>query len=201
MRGPKRDLTGNVYGMLTVIGMKQDLSKSRDWRCECRCECGNIHIVHYSSLWQNKTTSCGCRRDQYKKNTGKNSKQFTGYEGVTGSHYNNIRKGAIQRNINFNLTPKDLWELALKQNQRCKLTNLPLDFTNKNTTASLDRIDSTKGYELNNIQWVYKSVNVMKNVFETDYFISLCKLIADNSKTQLTEEEILNTKTNYGKSN
>jgi hypothetical protein len=48
-------------------------------------------------------------------------------------------------------------------------------------TASLDRIDSSKGYCEDNVQWVHKDINRMKNTFDQDYFISLCKLIAENS--------------------
>lgn len=49
-------------------------------------------------------------------------------------------------------------------------------------TASLDRIDSTKGYTLDNIQWVHKHINVMKMDLDQEYFIKLCKLVTKKSK-------------------
>ncbi len=49
-------------------------------------------------------------------------------------------------------------------------------------TASLDRIDSTKGYTLDNIQWIHKDLNKMKMNFANDYFIKTCKLVAENNK-------------------
>jgi hypothetical protein len=59
----------------------------------------------------------------------------------------------------------------------------------KKQTASLDRIDSTKGYIKGNIQWVHKDVNKMKWNWNQSNFINWCKLITnyynekENSKT------------------
>jgi hypothetical protein len=63
---------------------------------------------------------------------------------------------------------------------------LPLSFGNKakdhkNRTASLDRIDSSKGYTKNNIQWIYKPINSMKRDYTQERFIELCKLVAKNN--------------------
>ena len=50
-------------------------------------------------------------------------------------------------------------------------------------TASLDRIDSTKGYSKDNIQWVHKDINCMKMDFSQQYFIDLCVKVAKNVET------------------
>ena len=47
-------------------------------------------------------------------------------------------------------------------------------------TASLDRIDSSKGYIEGNVQWVHKSVNIMKCDFSSDIFIGICNQISNN---------------------
>lgn len=55
-------------------------------------------------------------------------------------------------------------------------------FVNKKsseTTASLDRIVSTKGYVEGNVQWVCKMVNIMKNVYDQEDFINMCKKIGN----------------------
>ena len=44
--------------------------------------------------------------------------------------------------------------------------------------ASLDRIDSSKGYVKDNIQWVHKDVQIMKNKFSEDYFKQICCLVS-----------------------
>jgi len=46
------------------------------------------------------------------------------------------------------------------------------------TTASLDRIDSTKSYHKDNIQWVHKRVNRMKMNYTMEEFVDWCKKVA-----------------------
>jgi hypothetical protein len=45
-----------------------------------------------------------------------------------------------------------------------------------------DRIDSSKGYVVGNIQWVHKHINKMKNKYPQDHFIEMCRLVAENNK-------------------
>lgn len=49
-------------------------------------------------------------------------------------------------------------------------------------TASLDRIDSTKGYTEYNIQWVHKLINIAKSTLTNNQFISMCMDICENNK-------------------
>lgn len=51
-----KDITGKVFGRLTVIGY---LGRSL-W--ECRCDCGTITRNHPGNLRSGHSTSCGCRR-------------------------------------------------------------------------------------------------------------------------------------------
>ena len=53
--------------------------------------------------------------------------------------------------------------------------------------ASIDRVDSMKSYEEGNLQFVHKDVNIMKNKYDQDYFIEVCKLIANNHEKGKTE--------------
>lgn len=46
-------------------------------------------------------------------------------------------------------------------------------------TASLDRIDSNKGYNKENIQWVHKYINKMKMDFNQDYYIEMCRKVSN----------------------
>lgn len=58
--------------------------------------------------------------------------------------------------------------------------DLTISGTYMYNTASLDRIDNSKGYEEGNIQWVHKDVNFMKRTYSQEYFIKLCTLISEN---------------------
>jgi len=53
------DLTGQVFGRLTVLAPTEKRSNSFVvWRCQC--ECGNITEVSASNLRNGNTKSCGC---------------------------------------------------------------------------------------------------------------------------------------------
>ncbi len=51
------DVTGKVYGRLTVLSMTR---MGRYAGCVCRCSCGNTKTIRHSSLECGDTRSCGC---------------------------------------------------------------------------------------------------------------------------------------------
>lgn len=53
-----QDLTGQVFGKLTVI--KQDINFKERTHWLCKCDCGNIKSINASSLKRGLTKSCGC---------------------------------------------------------------------------------------------------------------------------------------------
>ena len=56
-----KDETGNVYGLLTVLGPSETPgSFSKLWRC--RCECGTEIEVYGTQLRNGGKRSCGCLR-------------------------------------------------------------------------------------------------------------------------------------------
>jgi hypothetical protein len=71
--------------------------------------------------------------------------------------------------------------LFLQQNKICPYTGEQLSFGSakfsKDRTASLDRIDSSKGYISGNAQWVKKEVNFMKQNYSEDKFLGLVEKI------------------------
>lgn len=57
-----QDLTGRLFGRLTVIDFAETLNNKRRWNCVC--ECGKSRVVAGYSLSSGNTTSCGCRRTE-----------------------------------------------------------------------------------------------------------------------------------------
>ncbi|SDX94318.1 hypothetical protein [Thermoactinomyces sp. DSM 45892] len=55
---PQKDLTGKVFGRLTVIEDAGVKNRSRYWHCKCTC--GNTKAIRGSSLANGETRSCGC---------------------------------------------------------------------------------------------------------------------------------------------
>lgn len=100
------------------------------------------------------------------------------------SRLKNLCTNARQRKSKeFNITETDLLDLWGKQEGLCAYTKLPMTATsNQHSTVSLDRIDSSKGYIVGNIQLVCASINRMKQEFTEDVFIQLCTLVSQSNK-------------------
>jgi len=124
----------------------------------------------------NKTSkSCGCEKQHLRK----------GYKEISGTFWCNFKNNAKKRNINLYIDLEYVWDLFLKQNKKCVLSGEILTFKkddNNYYTASLDRINSKKGYIKENVQWVSKEVNYMKGDLSEEEFISICRIITKNSK-------------------
>jgi hypothetical protein len=84
---------------------------------------------------------------------------------------------------------EELWSVYLRQGKRCKYTNIPIHFDEGgyigrySGNLSVDRIDSSKGYTLDNVELVYKPVNLMKGSLAKGEFIELCELVAKNANS------------------
>lgn len=87
-----------------------------------------------------------------------------------------------RKNKEFNITEEDLFDLWGKQDGKCAYSKLPMSAaSNQLYTVSLDRIDSSKGYVVGNIQLVCAAVNKMKQEYTQDVFLTLCNLITQNN--------------------
>lgn len=56
------DLTGQKFGLLTVLERAENAGKQTRWLC--KCECGKEKIVYTTNLRRGLTTSCGCYRKE-----------------------------------------------------------------------------------------------------------------------------------------
>jgi hypothetical protein len=117
---------------------------------------------------------------------GNKSIKWTGYEDIPGTYWRQIIDNARSRDTPITITIEQAWEVFVRQNGKCTLSGLPLTFHSTSEdgryrsthgTASIDRIDNSKGYDLGNIQWVHKDINIMKKDHSQEYFIELCKKV------------------------
>lgn len=184
-----KDLTGQKFGKLTVVRLDDDEEyftgrggkRQKKIRWICQCECGKMtksFIQGLSSGHATQCKTCGYYRPQ---TSSKMIQQLFG----------NIKYNAKNRQIDFKVTAEFLQNLFNKQEERCAVSGLPITFgkTRKEhnhgaTTASLDRIDSSRGYTEDNVQWVHKKVNFMKLDMSQQEFVKLCDVISLHNKAQ-----------------
>lgn len=191
-RNIKNDLAGQKFGHL--LGIKP-LYKDKTyhkymWAFICEL-CGNGHIASGIDVKRGRIKSCGCL-----KNTREKNGLWKGYYEISGSTYGHYKEIAEKRGIEFSVSIEDLWNQYINQNERCVYTNIKLILSSTNNissngsanrtplNASLDRIDSDKGYIPGNVQWVFKPINIMKGSLSHVDFIRICKLIYDNNKNE-----------------
>lgn len=79
-----------------------------------------------------------------------------------------------------------LEKLYYTQQGKCALSGVDLTFTQGGgrcpTNISIDRIDSDKGYETDNVQFVCHRINIMKSEGSKEELLEWCKiLLAENA--------------------
>lgn len=191
-RDPKRigrkrlNLLGQKFTRLTVI---DGPVKGKRYECAwvCKCSCGNIVNVPGGALMRGKggTKSCGCLK--IRKN--RENPCWTGCGEISGKFWSRLvwHSNADGRDFAVKISVCEAWELFKKQDGKCAISGVDLSFAEdggSETTASLDRIDSSKDYEIGNVQWVHKWVNVMKWDFTESEFFNWIETIHDHQQSK-----------------
>lgn len=178
-----KNISGQRFGLLTVKSISH---KNRQVYWHCICDCGNTTVVRCDALICGDVLSCGCYGIQIRRDL-----LYTGGQYITGQQFANIRNGAKQRKLEFNITVQDIEEIFQQQKYRCVFSGIILCF---NTThkagngriicgnASVDRIDSSEGYIRSNIQIVHKDINIAKQAKSDQDFIQMCHTISNYQK-------------------
>lgn len=182
------DLTNDKYGLLRVISLDHVNEKGRSYWL-CKCECGTKKVVSSKNLRakgkRGRTGSCGCMKQNYDYGILDESKWIFPRFVWTG-----IVRNANDKNREMNITPEYISRLYIDQKGLCSISGVEIQFSEKvrdspkEQTASLDRIDSSKGYIIGNCQWIHKDLQSMKLDRTQEKFINWCKIIAEYNKDE-----------------
>lgn len=174
----KHNLNGRTFGKWKVIREIGRSKNGRDilWLCQCECERqSNVKASYLANGYSKQCDYCN-----------KHSKKYYETNSVPEQFWKQILRNSKKRSIKINISPEDAYKKFQDQRGQCALSGILLEFPkyagdwkNKQNLPSLDRIDNNHGYEIDNIQWIHKDVNRMKNTHDQNYFIDICKKISN----------------------
>lgn len=98
--------------------------------------------------------------------------------------WNQYKRGAKKRNLNFDIIPEDVLEIYKKQNGLCVFTGAKLICNcsnSKKNNWSIDRIDNSKGYTKDNIVLVTKTANMFRNRSTIKELLEFCNMVVSTS--------------------
>lgn len=208
-------IIGIIFGENEIISNEIAINpkspRKSYWKIRCN-RCKNEYWVRSDIFKSGQSTKCrNCaNKDNYTQNVKEGkldalnySIEHKGVGDLSKILYYHYLKNAEKRNIEFNISIEYLWNLFIKQGNKCALSGIyinlrPEDKTipitivkngNRNINwelfnASLDRIDSSKGYIEGNVQWVERQVNICKHILSNQEFINLCKKIVNHVNQQ-----------------
>lgn len=156
-------------GRLTIIALVRKEGRTGYW-VNCRCDCGTVKEIRLGSMSpKGHTQSCGClgKQRRLEANTGNTYMRLPAGENARNRLIHRYRRGAIERNLFWDLTREEFFKLCLAP---CHYCDLPASnkWTPGNAHGSvvysgIDRVDNEKGYTRGNCVPCCASCNYKKN--------------------------------------
>ena len=175
------DLTGKVFGRLTVLSFdssKGERGKQRAYWL-CKCECGKSKVVCSHDLRTEKTKSCGCLKKERDILFGEESKTRTMKlygESAFNSLFSSYKRNAEKRGLDFLLNADDFIQIIKQACFYCGTQPNQVHTPNKKssngsyTYNGIDRINSSVGYVLENVVPCCGTCNRAKYTLSIDDF-------------------------------
>lgn len=162
-----------------------------------QCKCGATDPTKFYSYHKNICKKCHTQKQIKKYHSlgpeEKKRKKAKQNEWIKNNYLyyrvTNTRCRAKASNIPFNITIEDVQEIWNKQEGKCYYTNEPMILgpsARKWQCVSIDRVDSNKGYERENIVLCRGIINLVKNELSIDELLE----VIDQIKTTMSSKNI-----------
>lgn len=144
------DLTGKVFGLLTVI---EQAKRTTGTRWLCKCECGNFKVFFAANIKRGLSRSCGCLSKKIKaeartKHGKSKSSEYIAWSNAKG-RCNNPNDNRYDHYGARGITFDKAWD-----DFEVFLADMGPKPSSKHT---LERIDVDQGYTASNCKWVHFS--------------------------------------------
>ncbi|MBI4137555.1 hypothetical protein HY469_05840 [Candidatus Roizmanbacteria bacterium] len=179
----KQSLTGMQFGRLTAgerirekIGIRSSGNDRYAIFYECKCICGTIKRVQQSHLRAGSIKSCGCLLREMLPST----------KYLPSIHFviKNYKRGAKSRGLMWDLTDENVQKIVESCCYYCgdepSKSTIPPDrkVLVCYTCNGIDRVDSSRGYTLDNVVPCCTRCNYAKRSLPINEFIGMCLKIA-----------------------
>lgn len=197
----KKISIGDIFNKLIVIKSSEIIGKQGQHYYQCKCDCGKIKTIKGQQLIQGKTKSCGCLWKETHKVTATKPPGYTSYKKL----YNAVKNRARLKKLVFILTEQEHLDIILKNCYYCNTEpTLYNKYVKKDGSVSqynrifnyaqetidrawvkintVDRLDSNKGYTLDNCVPACWPCNEMKMDKTVEEFLNKNKQIYEFQK-------------------
>lgn len=171
------DLTGRIFGQLTV--QCKDMTKENEVYWNCLCSCGKSTSKRGVDLRSGRVQSCskGCLASNRFQETGIN-------ELITRT-----KQSAKNRGLEYLLTREELSKIISENCFYCGVppSNEIRTYRTKKLKfkyTGIDRVDSSRGYVLDNVRPCCECCNIAKSNKTEDEFFSWVNRISGNLKSR-----------------
>jgi hypothetical protein len=155
MHNNSKDISGAVYGRLTVINdTSERMGGSIVWKC--KCSCGNIKKVRSIHLVQQKIKSCGCLQKESNKKHGMcYTPEYKAWRAMQSRCSQSASCKDKKNYFDRGISVSEEW---IGESGFLKfLSHIGM---RPSTNHSVDRIDNNGNYEPNNVQWADRKTQI-----------------------------------------
>lgn len=149
------DLTGKVFGRLTVVKPSNKKNTTGEYYWICKCECGNTHKTVGRNLKDGATKSCGCLNVETREKHGMHkSEEYRIWQGILDRCYNKNRS-EYYRYGGRGIKVCRRWRTG-ENNEHPFLCFLADMGERPSKEHSVDRINNSGNYTPSNCKWATK---------------------------------------------
>ncbi len=169
---------GSKYKHWTIIDGPEYINSTAYYKV--RCDCGTeAYKLPIELLYKDKDFQC--EKCAHKENMESIRKKNGEVGGLTKTEHTRLKRSAEKRGYTFEVSIEYLWNLFQEQKQICAITG---DYIPNIKEASLDRIDSSKGYIEGNVQWATQQANLSKHVMTMEQLYEFCRKVLNHANQQ-----------------
>jgi hypothetical protein len=163
-----KDMTGQVFGQLTVVSLVSGGKSRSKWRC--LCECGRTVDLLSQVLRSGRAHSCGCARatqivDSQTHNTASNLTR----------RFHSTKDSALKRGYSFEVSRQQFDVLVMQLCAYCGASPSAVKI-------GLDRVDNRRDYVIDNVVPCCRPCNLAKHTMTRDEYVDHCRRVVQFSE-------------------